>query len=159
MARYFSALFSASKNFPKYSGLAAGGSMALFGLSPLILSFFASIWFSDPRRGLDVAGFTAFLAILTGVVHVIGAINMTVEPKSAQDVVSPPSLEDRHEDPEAHSESTPLLPQKPPFQTYDRVWDVIRDWHFWVLGLVVLLTLGSVSNNLPYICLAGLCKL
>ena len=159
MARYFSALFSASKNFPKYSGLAAGGSMALFGLSPLILSFFASIWFSDPRRGLDVAGFTAFLAILTGVVHVIGAINMTVEPMSVQDVVSPRSLEDRHEGPEAHSESTPLLPKKPPFQTYDRVWDVIRDWHFWVLGLVVLLTLGSVSNTLPYICLAGLCKL
>lgn len=111
--------------------------MALFGLSPLILSFFASTWFTRSQGGLDVPGFTAFLAILTGVVHVIGAVNMTVEP----------TVGERLEDSEANSETMPLLPTKPPFQAYDKIRDVLRDSHFWVLALVVLLTLGSVSNK------------
>jgi hypothetical protein len=147
VSRYFSAIFSASKNFPKYSGLAAGGTMALFGLSPLILSFFASTWFTDAQGGLNVSGFTAFLAILTGVVHIFGAINMTVEVQPIQDPLSAsPTIEGPPEDADANSETTPLLPTKSDFQTYDRVWNVLRDYHFWVLALVILLTLGSVRQ-------------
>lgn len=122
--------------------------MALFGLSPLILSFFASTWFTRSQGGLDVSGFTTFLSILTGVIHVIGAINMTVEPNPMQDVLSaPPTLQGPSEDPEANSETTPLLSTKPTIMVYDRIWDVLRDYHFWVLAIVVLLTLGSVSNR------------
>ncbi|KAF8509243.1 MFS general substrate transporter [Gautieria morchelliformis] len=157
---YFSALFSASKNFPEYSGLAAGVTMALFGLSPLILSFFASTWFTDAQGDLNVSDFTAFLAILTGVVHIIGAITMTVEVQPKQDVLyTSPTFGGLPEDQagEANSEATPLLPKKSGLQTYDRVWDVLRDYHFWVLALVVLLALGScemVIANIGTISLA-----
>ncbi len=50
--------------------------MALFGLSPLFLSVLASSFFTDPVSGLDVTRYVAFIGILAGVVHVIGAINL-----------------------------------------------------------------------------------
>ena len=72
---------------------------------------------------------------------------MTVEPQLTKDALSTLPLEEHLEDPEVNSESTPLLSAKPPLQTYDSVWDVMRDYCFWVLALVVLLTLGSVSDK------------
>ncbi|KAF8575793.1 MFS general substrate transporter [Ramaria rubella] len=155
---YFSALFSASKNFPNHSGLAAGTSMALFGLSPLILTVFASTWFTDSQHDLNVASYTAFLAVLTGVVHVIGAINLKVEPQpkeSTYSITSPAG--ESTEDLEAYSETSPLLIGKVPVQTYARAWDVLCDCHFWLLALVVLLALGScemVIANIGTIALA-----
>ncbi|KAH8117341.1 MFS general substrate transporter [Phellopilus nigrolimitatus] len=73
---YFSSLFAASKNFPEYIGIASGSSMALFGLSPLFLSVIASTFFTSEESGLNVTQFVAFMAILAGVVHIIGAINL-----------------------------------------------------------------------------------
>ncbi|KAF9453242.1 MFS general substrate transporter [Macrolepiota fuliginosa MF-IS2] len=72
---YFSFLFAASRLFPKQPGVASGTSMALFGLSPLFLTSVASNWFTNRYTGvLQVVRFTAYLAVATGVVHLMGAV-------------------------------------------------------------------------------------
>lgn len=122
--------------------------MAIFGLSPLILSLFASLIFTDSQQDLDIAGFTAFLAILTGVVNAIGAINLHIELHPAEvDVCVTAAAEEPFQDRETHSETTPLLNHKTMVTHYDKTWDVISDYNFWVLALVTLLTLGSVRIN------------
>jgi hypothetical protein len=121
--------------------------MAIFGLSPLILSLFASSFFTDSQQNLDVAGFTTFLAILTGVVHVIGAINLNVEPQPELVLPVAPTATEPPLDPVADSETTPLLNHKTTVINYDRAWDLMCDYHFWVLAIIVLLTLGSVSTD------------
>ncbi|KAF8902028.1 major facilitator superfamily domain-containing protein [Gymnopilus junonius] len=73
---YCSSLFSASKIFPSNIGLASGFSMALFGLSPLILSVLATSFFLDPMTGLlNVPAFANCLSVLSSVVYLGGCIN------------------------------------------------------------------------------------
>lgn len=155
VSSYFSSLFSASKNFPQYSGIAAGFSMALFGLSPLILSFIASTWFMIPERGLDVANYTASLAVLTVIIHLIGAITLRIEPPAHQEPADTSDSDSNESDPE--SETSALLPKKLYLGKYDSFKDVLRDHHFWILALVSLLVLGScemVVTNIGTISLA-----
>ncbi|KAF8522205.1 MFS general substrate transporter [Hysterangium stoloniferum] len=142
---YFSSLFSASKNFPRNSGLAAGTTMALFGLSPLILSIFASAWFTRPQGGLNVGSYTAFLAILTGVIHIIGAINLRVEPPLEDTFTDSTFNAHTHnqDDSEDPPETMPLLSRPVAVKTYGRIWDVLRDYDFWILAATTLLAIGS----------------
>lgn len=153
LIRYFSSLFSASKNFPRYSGIAAGFSMALFGLSPLILSFLASTWFMEPQRGLNVADYTASLAVLTAIIHLIGAVTLRIEPPIHEEPLNTshgdiPARENNSDESDPESETSALLPKKLYLGKYDSFKDVLRDRHFWILALVSLLILGSVSNFL-----------
>lgn len=120
--------------------------MALFGLSPLILSFLASTWFMVPQRGLDVANYTASLAVLTAVIHVIGAFNLRVEPATHQREATHPSGADVSMEDTSDFETSPLLPKKSYLGSYDSFWDVLREPHFWILACVSLLVLGSVSQ-------------
>lgn len=72
---YFSFLFAASRLFPQQPGIASGTSMALFGLSPLFLTYVAINWFTNHYTGtLQVVRFTACLSIVAGAVHIIGAL-------------------------------------------------------------------------------------
>ncbi|KAA1474901.1 MFS general substrate transporter [Dentipellis sp. KUC8613] len=165
---YFSSLFAASKNFPNYIGVASGSSMALFGLSPLFLSFLAKL-FTDPTSGLDVTRFLTFLAILAGVVHVIGALVLQV-PSQTSDK-APFSADDSEQEDIEHSaeqdERQPLLPGKQPQVSVDvvlveieedpTVLGLVKDPYFWVLALITMLTLGScemVISNIGTIVLS-----
>jgi hypothetical protein len=147
-ARYFSSLFAASKNFPNYLGIASGTSMALFGLSPLFLSLIASNFFTDRDTGLDVTSFLQFMAMFAGVVHLIGAFTLrtpplAVEPKVSRRSDTEQSLE--------QNEHTALLSEiRSPGESVtegDSVLDLFRDTSFWVLTMVTLITLGSVSHS------------
>ncbi|KAH7889317.1 MFS general substrate transporter [Phlebopus sp. FC_14] len=147
---YFSSVFAASKNFPDYIGIAAGTSMALFGLSPTFLSILASTYYSNPDTGLDVTRFLRFLAILCGCVHVIGAFTMRPIEELPEPI--PTDAEEQAE----VSERTSLLPNKtnatPDSQgapvadaeiKTQSALDVLKDRHFWALAFVVFIILGS----------------
>lgn len=69
---YFSFVFSATRTFPHYIGVASGTSMALFGCSPLLLSVIAER-ISTKNGALNVTHFLSLLAIVTGAVHLFGA--------------------------------------------------------------------------------------
>lgn len=125
--------------------------MALFGLSPLFLSVLASNFFSDPETGLDVTRFLKFHATISGCVHLIGAINLRLPP--ASDTQATSALDDPEQAAEPDERST-LLPRKPrdyvgiqviPMEIHNSSLDLLRDCSFWVLFVVALITLGSVS--------------
>lgn len=161
---YFSFVFAASKNFPHYIGMAAGTSMALFGLSPTFLSLLASRYFSFPDGQIDVTHFLQFLAIFCGCVHIVGGFTMHVippAPEEASKVVVVAS------DPEAPNERTTLLPNKTNGNDADHVQvqvdvapvsdecpeskqsalDILSDRNFWALAFIVFVVLGSVSQH------------
>ncbi|KAJ7156094.1 MFS general substrate transporter [Mycena crocata] len=131
---YFSSLFAATRNFPEYPGVASGTVMALFGLSPLLLSYFASTYFtSGADTSLNLVGFLSFLAILTGVVHVIGSFSLRV-PKE-----HPPTIS-VSQDAEAR-ETTALLAQRRNNPS-DSALHLLRDPYFWVLFMLLIIILG-----------------
>ncbi|KAI9574170.1 MFS general substrate transporter [Boletus coccyginus] len=155
---YFSSVFAASKNFPRYIGAAAGTSLALFGLSPSFLSLLASRYFSSPNGDIDVTRFLRFLAILCGCVHFVGGFTM-------HSISSAPKEEFNSEviasDPEVPNERTALLPNKVNGNDDEQVQvdvvsvsgespeikestlDLLSDRNFWALVFVVFIILGS----------------
>ncbi|KXN85482.1 putative transporter MCH1 [Leucoagaricus sp. SymC.cos] len=83
---YFSFLFAASRLFPQQPGIASGTSMALFGLSPLFLTYVAAHWFTNPYTDtLQVVRFTAYLAVVAGAVHIFGALTFRWAGLNAKD--------------------------------------------------------------------------
>jgi hypothetical protein len=153
---YFSSLFAASRAFPKRLGAASGTSMALFGLSPLFLSLLASRYFTSPYTGLNVARFLSFLALASGVIHLVGAFNLYF-PTSQHQVASvlegaPDSLATSFDEECSVDESQPLLINEVSRSNVQATLDeggtilqLFRDPHFWLLALFTLITLGSVS--------------
>ncbi|KAF7304808.1 MFS general substrate transporter [Mycena kentingensis (nom. inval.)] len=123
---YFSSLFAATRMFSEYPGAAAGVVMALFGLSPLFLSFVASTVFT--RESLDLVGFLRFLSIATGVVLFTGAWTLPSKADSKSETAEP-------------SEQTPLLGDAAGPIT-NSVWSLLRDPYFWFLFFVLTVTLG-----------------
>ncbi|KIJ16685.1 hypothetical protein PAXINDRAFT_10393 [Paxillus involutus ATCC 200175] len=172
---YFSSVFAASKNFPEYIGVAAGTSMALFGLSPTFLSILASRYFSSPDDELDVTRFLQFLAILCGCVHLLGGLTMHVIPPASEDVATAAALFDNPEEP---GERTALLPNKTngngnrqieiqdgvalyvvedELKAKQSALDVLKDRNFWALAFVVSVVLGfceMVMSNIGTIILS-----
>ncbi|KAF8212358.1 MFS general substrate transporter, partial [Mycena galopus ATCC 62051] len=129
---YLSSLFAATKNFPDYPGIATGAVTTLFGLSPLVLSFVASTFFtSDADKSLDIVGFLTFIAILTGSVHIIGALALRVPPTAAV-----------HLQNEEANETTALLRPDGPNNTNNSSLDLIRDPYFWILFMLLAIILG-----------------
>lgn len=149
----FSSLFAASKTFPSHLGLASGTSMALFGLSPLFLSFIASTFFTDPDTGLNVTQFLKYHAIIAGSIHLIGAFNLRLSSVPAGE--APTTLGDPEQVSEP-DERTALLPGKTPNEIAVQVippalegstMDLLRDVNFWILFVSVAIVLGSVSSR------------
>ena len=136
--------------------------MALFGLSPLFLSIIASNFFTDDAGVLDVTNFVAFMAILAGVVHVIGAINLhapvashtqrRVEPSDRR---SHSRSDDREVAATADERTSLLRGNSPQVTQQQRVLDLLKDPYFILLGFIVLVTLGSVSPRLFYLLISA----
>ncbi|KAJ7273598.1 major facilitator superfamily domain-containing protein [Mycena haematopus] len=132
---YLSTLFAAIKNFPDYPGIASGTVTTLFGLSPLVLSFVASTFFMDGvDKSLDVVKFLNFLAILTGVVHIIGALNLRVPANN-----HPAMMQSQNE---AANEATALLHSDGRNQPNGSSLDLVRDPYFWIFFMVLAVMLG-----------------
>ncbi|KAI0006067.1 MFS general substrate transporter [Russula compacta] len=138
----FSSLFAASRAFPRYIGAASGTSMALFGLSPLFLSLLVSRYFTDPYTGLNVTRFLNFLALASGIIHLVGAFTLRI--CTPQCAVA--STSDNFND-----ERQPLLSSKAPqsgvqvipVNEGSSILHLLKNPHFWLLALVSLLILGS----------------
>ncbi|TFK76555.1 MFS general substrate transporter [Pluteus cervinus] len=154
---YFSSVFAATKTFPMYPGIASGTSMALFGLSPLLLSTIATTYFISPITGLlDVPSFMDFLAYLTAFTHLVGFVvlrKVNSQPASSQDIATP------------SDEQTPLLPPKlnandngsPILQDAQSTLDLLQDPEFWLLAFYCLLIFGAcemVISNMGTIVLS-----
>ncbi|KAF7322887.1 MFS general substrate transporter [Mycena chlorophos] len=125
---YFSSLFSATHLFPRYPGAAAGTVMALFGLSPLILSFLASTFFMQPDASLDLVGFMTFLAASTGSVLFAGTWILPSKTETS-------SLSQDSE------ETSPLLGGTEHAEP-ESALALLRDPRFWALFCVLAATLG-----------------
>jgi hypothetical protein len=128
--------------------------MAFFGLSPLILSLLASTFFTDPSTGLDVPRFLNFLAITSGIIHLLGAFNM--RSCRLQNIApSTPATATPSDEEHSIDEREPLLPNKNhrpdspiiPVGEGRSVMELLKDSHFWLLALVALIILGSVSRR------------
>lgn len=155
---YFSSLFAASKNFPDYIGIASGSSMALFGLSPLFLSVIASNYFTSDDGTLEVTRFVTFMAILTGVVHVLGAINLRTPQIAQVEALDSSDIQDDEESvfEQPADERSPLIaPNKKsnvqvsvvPVESKQTVMDLLKDPYFWILAFLVMVCLGTVSPS------------
>lgn len=143
---YFSFLFSATRLFPHQPGIASGTSMALFGLSPLFLTYVAVNWFMDHTTGiLQVVPFTASLTIAVGAVHIVGALmfrqaGLNSKDKPTVSCDPPPS------------EMSQLLPQSSQdgyipelhLQT-DSALSFLRQGQVWLLILFCVCIFGAVS--------------
>ncbi|KAJ6596781.1 major facilitator superfamily domain-containing protein [Mycena vulgaris] len=141
---YFSSLFAATRSFPAYPGVAAGSVMALFGLSPLFLSFIASSFFTN-SDDLNLVGFLVFLATLSGVVHIFGAMNLRI-PSNPPPVILSSEVD----------ETTVLLPHSRNNGRGSSL-DLVRDPYFWVLFTLLVLILGPcemVMSNVGTIVLS-----
>ncbi|KAG8689406.1 putative monocarboxylate transporter mch1, partial [Ceratobasidium sp. 395] len=74
VASYFSAIFSSRT---RGSGLATSVPLALSGLSPLVLSYVASMdMFMDEDGMLDTPKFVGWMGVGCGVIHAIGAVGL-----------------------------------------------------------------------------------
>ncbi|KAI0035708.1 MFS general substrate transporter [Vararia minispora EC-137] len=157
----FTSLFAASKNFPQHLGFASGGSMAMFGLSPLFLTYVASGFYFSSETGLDVTSYVTFLAIYSGIVHV-GAAMILCLPADEKAVVdagpsagAAPTLSDASSS-SVPSERDSLLPKGAHIDveivdvqlkgSNDSAWNLVKDPDFWLLFFVTFAILGSVST-------------
>lgn len=130
--------------------------MALYGLSPLFLTFLASTFFTDLSTGLDIPRFLNFLALTSGTIHLLGAFNMRLY-KPQHMAPSTPASASTSDEERSVDEREPLLTNKPyrsdsqitPVGEGRSVIELFKDSHFWLLALVALIILGSVSRRLP----------
>jgi len=123
--------------------------MALFGLSPLALSFVASTWFTDPLEGLNVTHFTSFLAIVAFATHLIGGVALQIVPPASRPTILPHTLPTIDEE-DGPDERTALF-AKPAVEYLElppgndgSIGKLVGDVEFWVLALASLIILGTV---------------
>ncbi|ELU44514.1 MFS_1 domain-containing protein [Rhizoctonia solani AG-1 IA] len=153
VASYFSALF-ATRYQARPGGLATSVPLALFGLSPLFLSYVASLPTFQLESGeLDVPRFLWYLAVGTGGIHLISTFGLRVryDLTSIDDPITevPNPTENL-------SERTPLLqktlithPNSPPRPVLEypeedgSVIALLSDSSFWVFATVFLVITGS----------------
>lgn len=143
--------------------------MALFGSSPLLLSVIAAHQFNDQLSGINVTRFLAFLSLLTGATHLFGAIALpgrgdnptpaAGEPRNtAADEENTSSFTHATDSGEADAdERSALLPPNKhktgvevtivPVQEpeHGSTIDLLRDRNFWVLAMIVVIVIGTVS--------------
>lgn len=142
--------------------------MCIFGLSPLFLTLIASTFFTNADSGLDVTSFLTFLAVITGLVYVLGAFILRALPPNTSDPLPTlsepvvPSTSNEDLEPSVVDEHAPLLHNKrtdDPVEPHSNKLDVrdgsvlalVKDPHFWLLAIFSLLILGAVSHfSLPF---------
>ena len=120
--------------------------MALFGLSPLFLTYVAVNWFTDHLTGvLEVVPFTARLAAAVGVVHIVGALmfeqaglNSKDEPAASYDL--PPSETSQLLPHASRNEYIPQLHLKT-----DSALGFLGQGQVWLLILFCVCIFGAVS--------------
>ena len=126
--------------------------MTLFGLSPLFLSLLASRYFTDSSMGLDVTHFLCFLAVASGITHLVGAFTLHIS-KPLCNTTSISEDATSCDEESSIDERRPLLRNKAPLSSMraipsdegTSVLYLFRDPYFWLLALVMLIILGSVS--------------
>jgi hypothetical protein len=130
--------------------------MALFGLSPLFLSLLASKYFTDPSTGLNVTHFLFFLALTSGIIHLVGAFILHF-PKShkvtSASECAPSTVATSYDEECSVDECQPLLINEVPQSNVQAmsvdeggsILRLLKDPHFWLLALISLIILGSVS--------------
>jgi hypothetical protein len=134
--------------------------MTLFGLSPLFLCLLASRYFTDSSTGLNVTHFLTFLALASGITHLVGAFTLRIT-KSQCNTASISDDSASCDDESSIDERRPLLRNKAPVSSMQAipsdegtsVMYLLRDPHFWLLAFVMLIILGSVS----YLVATNLC--
>ncbi len=131
---YFSAVVTSTKNFPNHSGLAIGLPCAIFGLSPLFLSQVATKWFKTAGGEVDVVGFLTFLAIVLGLINLLGWWGLRV----------PTEVMVEEERSSGAEETDPLLENRKVLEISPELSfkQFLLQPNFWILGLVVLLLIG-----------------
>lgn len=153
--RWFSSIFAASKNFPDFTGIAAGTSTAFFSLSPMFISILASRFFTHLDEGLDVTRFLQFLAFTCGAVHLFGGFTLHIIPPPEDH----PSVILEDSEGSAHVDERTTLLQGKRNHTAEIEVDVIsvstiddssviallKDHNFWALAFIMFVILGSVS--------------
>lgn len=139
--------------------------MALFGLSPLVLSLVANRVFTHPDSGLDVTHFLGFLAAAAGTTHLFGALCMQgPEPKHThshssspledEENCSPTSVPSEEAESDIDDEARPLLESNKPTAEGDltpvpepqhgSVGDLLKDPYFWMLFAILVVLIGGV---------------
>jgi hypothetical protein len=120
--------------------------MALFGLSPLFLSVLATTFFIDPVTGLlNICDFMSFLALLTGLVHILGFFNLHgLKHSIDQAQIIPETVEEN-----IPQETSPLL--APTSQNHLTIqasdpsaMELLHRIDFWLLIIFCVLILGAV---------------
>jgi hypothetical protein len=127
--------------------------MTLFGLSPFCLSLLASRYFTDSSMCLNVTHFLIFLAVAPGITHLVGAFTLHL-PKPQYDVSSIPESGTSSDEECSTDERQPLLHNKVsgsgmqviPTDEGRSVLYLLGDPYFWLLALILLILLGSVSK-------------
>ncbi|KAF5365701.1 hypothetical protein D9758_003255 [Tetrapyrgos nigripes] len=139
---YFSFLFAATKTFTNHMSFASGSTMAVFGLSPLFLSTIASRFFTDLDGTLNIVPYLWCIALLSGVVHFVGAITLSNAGTSASHHNHSTSPDSEECSPD---ETTSLLSNSPEARRNDddgSVFVLLQDAFFWILCIYLVMTLG-----------------
>ncbi|KAG9046947.1 putative monocarboxylate transporter mch1 [Tulasnella sp. UAMH 9824] len=140
---YFSAMFTAAKEFPLHNGLATGITLALFGLSPLFLSLPSDLFLSATGT-VDAQSYIIFVGSLATATHFISIFGLRGSPPPLI-IIDPPSTDATES---SADEETPLLikPQPEERPGYPQTWlTVLRDGYFWWIFALAGLILGSTS--------------
>ncbi|KAF9069867.1 major facilitator superfamily domain-containing protein [Rhodocollybia butyracea] len=141
---YFAFVFSATKTFTRYLTIASGVTMALFGLSPLFLSYIASKFFSDSSTGvLNISQFLQFLAMSTGVVNLAGAFTLVIPSSATTSSTSNSSATNNdanEQSPLINRETAPDCMQDP---RDNSTLEFLRDPYFWILAFYMVMILGA----------------
>ncbi|KAJ1310175.1 hypothetical protein OPQ81_006919 [Rhizoctonia solani] len=165
VASYFSALF-ATRYQSRPGGLATSLPLALFGLSPLFLSYVASLpTFRFDDGELNVPRFLAYLAVGTGGIHLISAFGLRVryDLTTADETTNPTqNLSERTPLIQKSLVTPPNSPPRPVLEHLDEDGSVIAllsDSSFWLFAAVflaitgssemVISNIGSIAMTLP----------
>ncbi len=122
--------------------------MALFGLSPLFLTSVASSWFTNRYTGVfQVVQFTAYLAVVTGAVHLMGALTFSRAGLNSKDESSPSRDLDYKPD-----ETSRLLPCEDRVEYIpelhaktDTTVGFLKHGYLWLLVAFCICVFGAVS--------------
>jgi hypothetical protein len=151
VASYFSAIFASRTRGP---GLATSMPLALSGLSPLFLSYVASMGIFQTMDGaLDAPKFIAWMAVGSGVIHAIGAIGIRHVNDPFEDEAERMALLGEHVDErekmlkkqcEAIKAGCIVVHRVEPDGS---VFALLKDGSFWVYLAVGVAITGTVSTG------------
>jgi hypothetical protein len=120
--------------------------MALFGLSPLFLTYVATNWFTNHYTDtLHVVRFTAYLAVTAGAFHLIGALSFSRAGLNSKDEHT------ASRDPDLSASETSQLLPKAEFTPELHVKTastrgLLAQGQFWLLFVFCVCVFGAVST-------------